>query len=233
MDGKTGGIGILNEHSLHAFLKEYYEKDASKREVKIGRYVADIADGNKIIEIQTRGFFSLKKKLAFFLKEHEVTVVYPVAYKKRIIWVKTETGEASPPRKSPKTGGAWEIFYELVHIKDMLCHKNLKFKVVLLDIDEYRSLDGWSHDGKKGFTRIDRVPGKIHKEIEVSKDPDFVRLLPENLPEEFTTRNLRTCGKMSRTLAARTVSVLRAAGTISQIGKSGRNKLYKITEKPA
>lgn len=228
MDENTGGIGTLNEHSLHAFLKEYFEPDASKREIKIGRYVADIANGSSIIEIQTRGFFSLKKKLAFFLREHEVTVVYPVARKKRIIWVAPETGEATCPRKSPKTGGAWEIFYELVHIKDMLCDKNLKFKVVLLDIDEYRSLDGWSRDGKKGSTRLDRVPGEIYKEIQVSGAAGFARLLPENLPEEFTTRNLQECGKMSRTLAARTVSVLRAAGAIRQTGKSGRSKLYAI-----
>lgn len=230
MDSKTGGVGIgmLNEHSLHAFLKEYYEPDEIKREVKIGRFVADIADGSSIIEIQTRGFYNLKKKLAFFLKDHDVTVVYPVAFKKHIIWIEPETGEASKPRKSPKTGGQWEIFYELIHIKDMLCEPRLKFKVVLLDIDEYRKLDGWSMDRKKGSARIDRVPGKIHKEIEICSAADFVRLLPENLPPAFTTRDLQSCGKISRTLANRTVNVLKAVGAIRQIGKKGRNYLYKI-----
>lgn len=220
-------IGILNEHSLHAFLKEYYEPDELKREVKIGRFVADIADGDSITEIQTRGFFSLKKKLSFFLKEHNVTVVYPVAYEKHIIWVEPETGEASKPRKSPKTGEPWEIFYELIHIKDMLCIPKLKFKIVLLDIDEYRNLDGWSKDRKKGSMRIDRVPGKIRREIEVSGASGFAHILPENLPPVFTAKELKNCGKMSQILANRAVNVLRTVGAIRQIGKKGRSYLYQ------
>jgi hypothetical protein len=224
----SGGIGTLNEHSLHAFLKETYEPDSTKREIKIGRYVADIENGGKIIEIQTRGFFSLKKKLAFFLKEHDVTVVYPVAQIKRLFWVEPDTGEALPPRKSPKTGKPFEIFYELIHIKELLCEPRLSFKIVMLELDEYRNLDGWSRDRKKGSTRKDRVPISILDEVDIYKTEDYLKLLPVGLPGKFTVSELLKCGHMSRTLAQRAVSVLCEVGVIDCVGKSGRAYLYSI-----
>jgi hypothetical protein len=227
----SGGIGTLNEHSLHAFLKQYYEPDATKCEIKIGRYVADIADienSGAITEIQTRGFFSLKKKLAFFLKEHDVTVVYPVAQIKRLFWVEPTTGEALPPRKSPKTGKALEIFYEFIHIKELLCEPRLSFKIVLLELDEYKMLDGWSRDHKKGATRKDRVPTSILGEVDIRCTQDYLKLLPDGLPEKFTVSELMKAGHMSRTLAQRAVTVLRAVNVIERAGKSGRAYLYCI-----
>jgi hypothetical protein len=226
----SGGIGTLNEHSLHAFLKETYEPDSLKREIKIGRYVADIENSGKIIEIQTRGFFSLKKKLAFFLKDHDVTVVYPVAQIKRLFWVDPVIGETSPPRKSPKTGKPFEIFYELIHIKELLCEPRLSFKIVMLELDEYRNLDGWSRDRKKGSTRKDRVPISIFGEVDICKTEDYLKLMPDGLSEKFTVPELMKCGHMSRTLAQRAVTVLCAVGVINRVGKAGRAYLYSLKD---
>ena len=75
----NNGIGTLNEHTLHGVLKNLFEPDTTKQEIKIGRYIADIADDNKIIEIQTRDFSKFRKKLQYFLDiGKEVRVVYPV-----------------------------------------------------------------------------------------------------------------------------------------------------------
>ncbi len=227
---ENSGIGTLNEHSLHAFLKEHYEPEPSKREIKIGRYVADIENGGKITEIQTRSFFSLKKKLSFFLKEHDVTVVYPVAQIKRIIWVDPDTSETHAPRKSPKTGKPFEIFYELINVKELLCEPRLSFKIVLLELDEYRSLNGWSRDRKKGSTRINRVATKILGEVDINNRQDYLKLLPEGLPQNFTISDLMKCGHMSHTLAQRAVNVLLAVGVTERIGKAGRAYLYTIKE---
>ncbi len=46
-----GGIGTLGEKTLHSVLKNYFEPDESRHEVKIANYVADIAAENSIIEI--------------------------------------------------------------------------------------------------------------------------------------------------------------------------------------
>ena len=64
--GGAGGIGTLSEKALHAALKSYYEPDFESREVKVGGFVADIVGENGIIEIQTRGFDRLGRKLDAF-----------------------------------------------------------------------------------------------------------------------------------------------------------------------
>ena len=66
--GGAGGIGTLSEKALHAALKSYYEPDFESREVKVGSFVADIVGENGIIEIQTRGFDRLGRKLDAFLE---------------------------------------------------------------------------------------------------------------------------------------------------------------------
>lgn len=234
MNKENLSIGTLNERSLHAFLKEYYEPKASCREVKVGRYVADILNSQGIIEIQTRGFSSLKKKLECFLKDYNVTLVYPVAKIKRLVWVDPKTGETSRPRLSPKTGSPFEIFYELVYIKDLLVSPNLRLKIVLLELDEYRFLDGWSGDRKKGSTRKDRVPAAIVGEVDVENAAQLVTLLPKSLPELFTAADLMKAARASKTLAYRAISVLRDAGAIEKAGKRGRAYLYRraAQEKP-
>lgn len=80
--GGAGGIGTLSEKALHAALKSYYEPDFESREVKVGGFVADIVGENGIIEIQTRGFDRLSRKLDVFLEAARVTVVYPVVPKR-------------------------------------------------------------------------------------------------------------------------------------------------------
>ncbi|HEX2938499.1 MAG TPA: hypothetical protein VHO66_06220 [Ruminiclostridium sp.] len=222
------GIGTLNEHSLHAFLKDYYQKDTTKQEIKMGRYVADIVNDSGIIEIQTRGFSKLKPKLEYFLLQCRVTVVYPIAKTKHLVWVDPEVGEATKPRLSPKTGAPFEIFYELCFIKDFLCRENLSFKIILMDIVEYRFLDGWSRDRKKGSTRKDSVPVSVFKEVEIKNKTDFLKLLPSGLPRHFTLKELMKKAKASRTLARRAIDVLCYIGVIEKCGKSGREYLYEI-----
>ena len=43
------GIGTLGEKTLHAVLKNYYQPDNTKQEIKIGNFFADIADSGSII----------------------------------------------------------------------------------------------------------------------------------------------------------------------------------------
>ena len=69
------GIGTLGEKTLHAVLKLYYEEDTQYHEQKIGCFYADIARNGKMTEIHTRNFYTLRKKLDFFLISHKVTMV--------------------------------------------------------------------------------------------------------------------------------------------------------------
>ena len=48
-------------------------------------------------------------------------------------------------------------FKELYRIRRYLLRDGLRLKLVLLDMEEYRLLNGWSRDKKKGSTRFDRI----------------------------------------------------------------------------
>ena len=130
------GIGTLAEKTLHLILKHYAEPDERYHEIKVGRKVADVKSGDRITEIQTRSFDRLRPKLFDFLKEHKVTVVYPVAKEKYIYWIDPISDETTDPRKSPKKGSALDIFPELYKIRMFLSEPNLKFRILLLKVDE-------------------------------------------------------------------------------------------------
>ena len=83
---QRNGIGTLGEKTLHAVLKNYYEPFGENQEIKIGGYVADIVGENGVIEIQTRNFNKLLKKLEAFLEFCDVTVVYPMPALKYLRW---------------------------------------------------------------------------------------------------------------------------------------------------
>ena len=101
-DRARSGIGTLGEKTLHAVIKHYLEPDERCHEIRVGGYIADICREGEICEIQTRQLYRLKKKLEAFLLERSVTVVYPIASGKRLIWIDEETGETTRPRRSPK-----------------------------------------------------------------------------------------------------------------------------------
>lgn len=225
---ERNGIGTLGEKTLHAVLKHYYEPYEDNHETKIGNYVADIVGENGIIEIQTRNFDKLLKKLTAFLEVANVTVVYPIAQTKWLYWVDTNTGEVTKKRKSPKCGKPYELFYELYWIKDILGHENLRFIVVLLELEEYRSLNGWSKDKKKGSTRVDRIPIDVLEEIELRSNEDFHALLPTTLPKEFTAKELQKATGGSPRKMHNTIQVLKQIGIVKQVGKQGRSFLYTV-----
>ena len=76
------GIGTLGERSLHAVLKYWIEPDERRHEVKLPcGLVADIYDGERVVEIQTGSLYQLRGKLDRLLPFTPVTIVVPVVRK--------------------------------------------------------------------------------------------------------------------------------------------------------
>lgn len=221
------GIGTLGEKTLHAILKHYFEPDERNHETKIGKYYADIVNENGIIEIQTRNFNALRLKLSAFLENSEVTIVYPIAHQKWLIWIDNETGEITKKRKSPKVGRLYEAFFELYKIKPLLTHPNLKLCIVMLDMTEYRNLDGWSGDKKKGSSRYERIPNDIVDEIHIDSAADYIKLIPLNLPENFTSKDFQKESGLNLHNAQTALNVLKYVGGVYQTGRQGNSLIYK------
>lgn len=78
--GERGGINVQRERSLHAILKYWAEPDETFHERRLPEtgQIADIFDGERVVEIQTGSFSALRKKLERMLPHYPVTVVYPL-----------------------------------------------------------------------------------------------------------------------------------------------------------
>lgn len=219
------GIGTLGEKTLHAVLKRYLDPDRGNWEVSVGPYVADIKREREILEIQTSGFHRLREKLAVFLPDYHVTVVYPVPAEKWLIWLE-EDGSPSPPRRSPKHAGPWEVLPELYQIKPFLLHPHFHLRVLLLEVEEFRLKNGWSDDGKKGSSRVDRMPVKLLEEVFVSHPGEYGKLIPPDLPGEFTAKEFGKKTRLSGRKASMALNVLQGVDAIERKGKRGRAYLY-------
>lgn len=227
VERESNGIGTLSEKTLHAVLKHYYEPYVNNHETKIGSFVADIVGENGIIEIQTAGFDRMRKKLTAFLEVTSVTVVYPIAEIKWLSWIDEDTGETTKRRKSNKKGTVFTAFYELYKIRDMLTNPNLTICITMLDINEYRRLNGWSKDKKKGSVRADRVPNDIIDEIYLRCPQDYLNLLPTNIPDSFTVKELAKLTKTTPRITQFGVMVLKTIGVVRQTGKIGNAYVYE------
>lgn len=228
IDRQRLGIGTLSEKTVHAILKNYYEPDEDRQEIPIENYVADIYADGEIIEIQTRQFNKLRDKLKAFLPLYPVTIVYPIPREKWLIWIDEESGEFSTKRKSPKKGNAYMIFPELYKIKMYLKEENLRIRPVLLDMEEYRLLNGWSRDKKKGSSRFDRIPTELVEEVEINCLADYMQFVPYDLPEQFTTKDFAKAAHIPTSLAQTTLNILFHVGVVERVGKQGRSYLYEV-----
>lgn len=223
------GIGTLREKTIHSVLKYYYAPNPDYHEIKIGPYVADICVDGEIFEVQTRHFYKMRDKLEYFLKEHDVTIIYPVAHTKWISWLDIETGELSPKRKSPKTGTIYQIIPELYRIKMFIHNPNLHFIISLIDVEETRYLNGWSRDHKKGSSRMDGKPIGIFNEIRIDTLSDYTVFLPNTLSETFTSKELSKAAKIPQGKASTLLNVLLETKIIERTGKCGNSYLYQKT----
>lgn len=224
-------IGTYKEKKLHLILKNYFEPLTSCQEIPCGGFVADIQNGDGIMEIQTSGFASMHDKLEAFLSDFSLTLVYPVAQRKWVTWIEPETGEMQPRHRSPKKGTPASVLPEMVFIREHLCNPRLCVRVVLLEIEEYRMLDGKrSRSRKRGSSRYERIPLDIYGVYDFRCVEDYVRILPFAPGTHITSADLsKACGFRGRRLSA-AIRVLETVGAIAKDGKQGRAFLYRICD---
>ncbi|MEG2441736.1 MAG: hypothetical protein RSB37_09515 [Acetivibrio sp.] len=229
-DRERKQIGVLGEKTVHAVLKNYMEPDSRYHEIPVEGYYADIAREDEIIEIQTRNFNTLRRKLDVFLERGYVTVVYPIPYIKWISWMDVETGEVSSKRKSPQKGSPYMAFSELYKIKTYLTHPNLRIHIIEMNMEETRLLNGWSQDKKKGSTRFDRIPLEIIEEVLIDTPKDYKKLIPSCLKSGFSSKEYKKATGLSQSKAQTALLVLHYVGAVNRIGKQGNTYLYEVAD---
>lgn len=221
-----GGIGTLGERRLHAVIKHFFSPDSATQERRIGRYCADILFGNCITEVQTRRMDRLVDKLRVFLPAYEVTIVYPIARYKQLSWVDPESGEISPPRRSPIHGCVQDVLYELFYLREFLSHPHFHVHIMLFDMQEYRLLTGYGKQRKIRAPRAERLPRALIAEYTLDTPSDYARLIPDTLPETFTVAEYAVAVGIPLAARSRAMKVLTEVGSLQTCGRRGRAFLY-------
>jgi hypothetical protein len=218
-------IGTLNEKPLHAALKQWYARPGDELEVNLDGFVVDIVRGDLLIEIQTRGFGKIARKLARLAETHPVRLVHPIAQEKFIVRLAGKGERQLSRRKSPRRGAYEHIFMELVSLPTLLLHPNFSLEVLLIREEEFRRRDArrWRRGGwvTQRHCLLDVVGQKRFE----SPD-DLAALIPADLAEPFTTADIAAALHQPRWLAQKMAYCLNAMGVIQQTGKHRNAKLY-------
>lgn len=224
---ERNGIGTLHEKTMHAVLKKYFEPYSDNHETKIGDYVADIVGKNGIIEIQTRAFERLNKKLSAFLEYAKTTVVYPVSISNVICRI-DENGEITR-RKSPIKGSVLTLFDELYKISAHLTNERLRICVMLLKTEEYRKVCS-RKQSRKGFMRLERMPTRLVDEIYIDCPTGFAAFFPNNLNEPYTCAEYAAKSGVDQNTARLMLYTFTKANIVSRMGKRGNAYLYTLPD---
>ncbi|MEM8858664.1 MAG: hypothetical protein AAGD96_10100 [Chloroflexota bacterium] len=222
-------IGTLNEKPLHAALKQWVSEPGDAFEVPLNGYFIDVVRDDLLIEIQTASFSSLKKKLHQLTKTHHVRLVHPIAAEKWLI-KQPKLGMGKPSRrKSPKRGDVYQLFIELVAFPDLICNQNFELQVVLTQEEEVRKFDGRrARRRRKGWIIEERRLIDVVDSHLLKTPADLIRLLPEGLPEQFTTKDIAEGLGRPKWLVQKMAYCLRKAQAIQLIGKRGKYSLYEM-----
>lgn len=225
MAGRTH-VGTLGEKPLHAALKRWYAQPGDRVEEPLNGFVIDLVRDGVLIEIQTRGFASMKRKLTALLADgHVVRLVHPIPVQKWIVKV-GDGGELVSRRRSPKHGVAADVFAELVSFPDLVCHPGLTLEVLTTHEEEVRFHDPTRAWRRRGWVVEERRLLEVVDRLVIDSADALVALLPDDLPSEFTTADLAEAMGRPRRLAQQATYCLRYAGAIEQLGKEGNAIVY-------
>lgn len=220
------GIGTLRETHLHASVKRWVAEPNDAFEVAVDNFVVDIVRGGTLIEIQTRGFSSMRSKLDALLDHHPMVIVHPIAQRRWI--VKGPHGGAPPSRrKSPKAGSVYDAFSELVSFPSLVDHPNLSIEILLTDEEEIRRFDGNRNWRRRGWAVVERRLLDVTERIRFGTPSDWLALLPVDTPLPFTTADLASAIARPRRSAQQMAYCLREMGMLEVVGKRGNAFEYR------
>jgi len=221
-------IGTLREKPLHAALKRWYARPGDGIEVPIDGFVIDLVRGELLIEVQTRGFASMKHKVAALLDlGHQIRILHPIPIDRWIVKVDAD-GTVLSRRRSPKHGKPTDVFAELVSFPELLAHPHLEVEVLMTIEEEYRRHTPNRSWRRKSWTVVERRLIEVVDTLFLQQTEDLTALLPDDLPETFTTADLAEKLGRPRRAAQQMAYCLRKAGAIDAVAKHANTVVYRV-----
>ena len=231
------GIGLYAEKRLHSVLKRWmyddfaaHEQKVPERGGKISRFVADIlTPSGEIIEIQTGEMFRLARKVEFYMSKTDlrVTLVHPLAVQKQINWLDPETGEVRERNRSPKKESVLEGLAQLKALARFLGDPRLTVVFPMLELEEFRLLDGWVKNPKRRSHRYELIPTALLDTEVLCEKQTYLSLFPQDLPERFTAKIFGKHTRLRGYALYDAIAVFEALGAIRRLGKEGRSFVFE------
>jgi hypothetical protein len=219
-------ISTLNEKPLHESLKQWYAQPDDRFEVPVDGFIVDIVRRDLLIEIQTRNFSAIRRKLEKLVGCHNVRLVYPIPCDK---WIVRLAGDGDRPigrRRSSKHGTFTHIFEELVRIPELLRNPNFSLELLLIQEEELRRYDGNRGWRRRGWiTHERRLLGVVDKLV-LHTPADMSSFVPSALEDPFTSSDLAAAISQSLRLSQKMVYCLRKMDCIVPVGKRANSILY-------
>jgi hypothetical protein len=227
MPARGSDIGTLRESGLHRALKFRYCGENGRTEQVLGDYVCDgLTETGEIIEVQTGSFGPLKDKAEKLAARGPLRIVHPVIIIKYIETYDAE-GTLIRRRKSPRRGGAWDLFHSLLYAPELPLLKGLTIELALIDVLEKRIRDGRGSWRRGGTSIAGRELAAWRDSIVLEKPRDYRRFIPAALDGDFTSAALAEGAEISPALARKTLYVLTRMGVVERTGKAGRAFTYR------
>lgn len=185
--------------------------------------MVDVAGPEELVEIQTIGFASVRRKLERLVERHHVALVHPIPAEKWLVRVDAD-GEVVRRRRSPRRGLPIDLFDELVHIPALLVDPRFRLELLLTVEEEVRGPvpAGARYRYPREWWRLDRRLVDVRETMRIDEPRDLLALLPAGLPARFTSADIVASTGRSRRLAMRAVYCLERSGVLVRVGRSGR-----------
>jgi DNA-directed RNA polymerase specialized sigma24 family protein len=217
----------VGETSLHEAVKRWYAQPGDRLEAWVDGYLIDIVRGDQLIEIQTGNFSAIKAKLKNLVRRHPVRLVHTIAHTKWIVRLDTR-GRRVSRRRSPRRGRVEDLFLELVYIPHLMEEPKFSLEALMVHSEEELIDDGRGSWRRRRWSVNDRRLLDVVGRAAFSAPADLRKLLPEALPEEFTTRELAEGLRLRAGIAQKMTYCLHHMGVLDTIGKRGRARLYSL-----
>ncbi|MDX1968614.1 MAG: hypothetical protein SFV23_15660 [Planctomycetaceae bacterium] len=221
------------ETTLHRQLKAIYAGPKATCEVWVDGYRIDAVKRGRLIEIQQSSLSALRSKVRTLLASHSVLVVKPLFARKVIVRRDPRTDQILSQRTSPQHQSVWDLFLDLVHFVDVFPHPRLTLEVLLTEMEEQRHDRPARRWKGKAYRILDRQLIEVGARHVFRTAADLRRLLPTNLPAEFTSTELATAAGLPQWWAQKVAYCLRKTGAVEAVGKRRHSWLYRSVRRRA
>ena len=224
-------INVQNESSLHAAIKNHIFREGDLVEARYKGFIIDLIRDGLLIEIQTKNFGGLRKKIKNLIDSARIRIVHPIVVEKRIVLMDAEENRIIRSRRSPKKGDLWDVFDELIYIHKWFEHINLEIQLLFVKVEERRADDSKGSWRRGGVSIIDAGLDEVIDEKRFIHPFQFIKYFPPLFKEKaFTTADLAKGLKITKNKARKIAYCLRECGIFTITGKKGNAYVYVLKQ---